>query len=444
VSGPSGATAARAAAARIVAGVVPGGVTLSAALPAGLETVAPAQRSLVQELCYGTLRWHIRLRAILRRLLQRPLKRRDADIEALLLIGLYQLLYLRVPAHAAVSETAGAARTLHKAWAVRLVNGVLRRFQREGAGLGAEVDADDATRLSCPAWLLARLREDWPDEWETIAQANNARPPMTVRVNRRRIDRDGWLRQAAGQPGGRPLECCPDAVELERPVDVQRLPGFTEGLVSVQDAAAQLACPLLDVPPNGRVLDACAAPGGKTAHLLERAPAGMRLVALDADPERLERVGETLRRLGLEAELRSGDAGEPGSWWDGEPFDRILLDAPCTATGVIRRHPDIRHLRRAADVGRLAAQQRRLLDGLWPLLRPGGRLLYVTCSVLREENSAGVTAFLAQHDDAAAVPLEGPWGRPATPGRQILPGEEGMDGFYYALIGKARVPGTPA
>jgi len=444
VSRPSGATAGRAAAARIVAAVAPGGETLSAALPAGLDGVAPAQRALVQELCYGTLRWRIRLQAILRRLLARPLKRRDADVEALLLIGLYQLLYLRVPPHAAVSETAGAARVLEKTWAVRLVNGVLRRFQREGDALCAQADADDATRLACPEWLLARLRADWPDAWQAIAQAGNARPPMTLRVNARRIDRDGWLQLAAGQLAGRPLACCPDAVALERPVDVQLLPGFAEGLVSVQDAAAQLACPLLGVPDNARVLDACAAPGGKTAHLLERAPAGMHLVAVDADPARLERVRETLQRLGLQADLCFGDAGDPGGWWGGEPFDRILLDAPCTATGVIRRHPDIRHLRRAGDVSRLAAQQRRLLDRLWPLLRPGGRLLYVTCSVLREENSDQATGFLERHDDAAAIPLDAEWGRPAGPGRQILPGEDGMDGFYYALIGKAGAAGTVA
>ncbi len=431
------ATAARAAAARIVAAVVPGGRALSSALPPGLETVAPEQRGLVQELCYGSLRWRIRLQAMLDHLLARPLRRRDADLQALLLIGLYQLQYLRVPPHAAVSETAGAARELGKPWGVRLVNAVLRRFQREADALGALVDRDEAIRLALPAWLVDRLRRDWPRDWRKIAGASNAQAPMTLRVNALRSDPTAYLERLrrAGM-AGRPLACCRDAIELAEAVDVQRLPGFADGLVSVQDGAAQLACELVRVGPGMRVLDACAAPGGKTAHLLERAPEGMRLVALDIDPVRLQRVRQGLERLGLVAQLIAGDAATPEAWWDGALFDRILLDAPCSATGVIRRHPEIRHLRRATDIDRLVIRQQHLLQALWPLLRPGGRLVYATCSVLKAENETLVRSFLARRADACEDSVAATWGRATTPGRQILPGEDGLDGFYYACLEK--------
>jgi 16S rRNA (cytosine967-C5)-methyltransferase len=413
------------------------GRSLSAVLPPALDAVAPRDRGLVQELCYGTLRWRGRLEFFLGRLVDKPLKPRDQDLQALLLIGLYQLAFLSVPPHVAVSETVGAAEQLKKGWAKGLVNGVLRRFQREAAALNTTADADEAARLAHPHWLLARLKSAWPGQWEAIAHANNARPPLTLRVNLARLSRDDYL--ARLQAAGIPARAAPHvlgAVTLETPLPVEQLPGFGEGLVSVQDAAAQLSAELLDPRPGERILDACAAPGGKTGHLLERA-APLELEALDRDGARLDRIRENLSRLGLTARVVEADAGTPASWWDGRPYDRILLDAPCSATGVIRRHPDIKSLRKEADIHELVTEQARLLRALWPLLKPGGMLLYATCSILPEENAHQIRRFLADHADAVEHPIDARWGRPVEAGRQILPGEDDMDGFFYACITKA-------
>ncbi|HKJ09530.1 MAG TPA: 16S rRNA (cytosine(967)-C(5))-methyltransferase RsmB [Gammaproteobacteria bacterium] len=429
---------ARQAAVRALLAVVADGQSLAAALPALLERVADTrERPLAQELAYGTLRWYPRLTALVGQLLQRPLKPRDQDIHALLLVGVYQLAYLAMPAHAAVHETVETARALGKPWAAKLVNGVLRNFQRRESELVTALDRDPVTRLAHPGWLLESFRHDWPADWEALAAANNARPPLCLRVNTRRLDRPAYL-AALAQAGidAVAMPHAPEGVELSEPMAVERLPGYAEGWFSVQDGAAQQAAHLLDPQAGMGVLDACAAPGGKTAHMLERQPELARLTAIDMDPARLQRVGENLQRLGLEAQLVAGDAAAPDSWWDGDSYQRILLDAPCSATGVIRRHPDIKVLRRRADIPRLVDQQRRLLEALWSLLAPGGMLLYATCSVVADENADQVERFLATHPDAREWPIDAPWGRACQCGRQILPGQDGMDGFYYARLVK--------
>lgn len=407
--------------------------SLADALPKAQERVAEADRALVQELCYGTMRWLERLESVLAQLLERTPRRRDGDVRALLLLGLYQLTHLRVPAHAAIDETVEAARALGKSWACRLVNGVLRRFQRDPEGCLAAADAEPSARLAHPQWLLDALSADWPEDWEAIADANNRRPPMSVRVNPGYSDRDSYLGQLARTGhGARPLRHAPMGLVLEAPIEAPELPGFEQGGVTVQDGAAQLAVPLLGLEPGMRVLDACAAPGGKTAQILEQTR-DLDLVAVDRDDKRLSRLRENLDRLGLDATLIAGDAADPAVWWDGRPFDRILLDAPCTATGVIRRHPDIKHLRRPDDPAGLARQQAALLDGCWRMLAPGGRVLYVTCSVLSAENSSVVESFLQRTPDAEVRAIEAGWGRARGPGRQVLPGEDDMDGFYFAV-----------
>ena len=414
------------------------GRSLSLAIPKASERVEPQQRPELWELCFGSLRWAVRLEAIVAKLMARPLKRRDLNIHALLLVGLYQLQYTRIPDHAAVAETVAAARAQGgRPWAGGLVNGVLREFLRRRDELLREIDLSPATRLSHPDWLIHRLRRDWPDDWERVATANNERPPMTLRFAADRTSRSDLI--AAFLKEGievSPVEAAPCAVALERPRDVARIPGFASGTLSVQDAGAQLAAMLLGPRPGDRVLDACAAPGGKTGHLLEIGGNAIDLVAIDNDAKRMERVRENLQRLGRAASLVVADAACPSEWWDGRPFQRILLDAPCSASGVIRRHPDIKVLRRENDVDALSKQQGKLLSQVWEMLAPGGALLYSTCSVFREENENVVQHFLDRQANAGASALNVTWGRPAGNGRQILPGENNMDGFYYCLLRK--------
>ncbi len=434
----------RAVAAQVLGQVLGEGRSLAVALPPALERAAPRDRGLLRELCYGVCRWQPELQLLLDGLLDRPLDSREPVARALLLIGLYQLRHLRIPDHAAVAETVAAARQLRKPWAASLTNAVLRSFLRRRAELLARVEADAEARTAHPRWLLEWLQRDWPDDWPAIVAANNARPPFAVRVNPQRLSRNDYCSQlAAVGKVAEPVAMVATALALAEPVEAAALPGFAEGWVSVQDAAAQLAAPLLAVEPGMRVLDACAAPGGKTAHLLECAP-DLDLTALDQAAERLERVRDNLNRLRLEARLVAGDATCPADWWDGVPYSRILVDAPCSATGVIRRHPDIKLLRRETDIAALADRQRAMLTALWPLLRPGGRLLYATCSVLRQENEQVVAAFLAARPEAREHRIAADWGRALGHGRQILPGEAGMDGFYYAVLVKPAVAGgTP-
>lgn len=429
----------RALAARAVAGVLARGQTLDAALVEVLGDGAggendPAQledrdRAQVQALAFGAVRGHHRHQALLKALLDRPLKGDDRILEALLSVGLYQLADPGQPDYAAVSATVAATRLLGQERAAGLVNASLRRYQREASRLLAGLDADAGARYSHPAWLVGQLRVDWPTDWEAILAANQRHPPFWLRVNRNRASVADYAARLATELGigSSTSPAAPDALKLETAVPVQRLPGFTEGLVSVQDAASQLAAPLLAPEPGMRVLDACAAPGGKTTHLLECAAGELEVVALDNSADRLAQVESNLRRLGQRASLIVGDATDPARWWDGRPFDRILLDAPCTATGVIRRHPDIKLLRRRSDVEGFSGRQRLMLERLWPLLRPGGTFLYSTCSLLRAENHDVVAGFLAT-GLATLLP------QTPQPGLQLLPGDGDTDGFYYALM----------
>ena len=398
-------------------------------------TLSERDAALVQELCYGTLRFQPRLEFWLQPLVTQPLKRRDLDVQALLLMGMYQLTEMRIPPHAAVRETVEACRQIHKPWAVKLVNAVLRRFQREQPGLLAELPQHKVALYAHPQWLLERIRTDWPEHWQEILAANNQRPPFSLRVNRRKLTRDALLAELAA--AGIRAQVCEFSVDgvIAEPFDVQTLPGFAAGRFSVQDEAAQFAADLLDVRPGMRVLDACAAPGGKTCHLLERCSEA-EVMALDNDAKRAGKIHENLQRLGLSAAVKVADAGLPQDWWDGRPFERILLDAPCSATGVIRRHPDIKCRRRPEDLTAAAATQARLLAALWPLLARGGKLLYVTCSVLKAENTGQIGALLAAQPDARALPIAVRWGVEAPYSRQILTGQSQMDGFYYACLEK--------
>jgi 16S rRNA (cytosine967-C5)-methyltransferase len=432
---PAGA---RDAALRIVAGVLGGRAPFDQLLddPAGMPA-DDRDRALVSELAYGVMRWHPRLEFIAARLLRHPLKRSDADVQALLLLGLHQVFNMRVAPHAAVSESVECARRLGKPWAAALVNAVLRRALRERGALLEAVQRDAAALHSHPAWLAAAIRRDWPDQWQRVLDANNTRAPMDLRVNPARVTRDDYreLLHAQGIAAG-PLAGIDTGLRLAAPIPVAALPKFDAGFCSVQDAAAQLAAPLLDALSGHRVLDACAAPGGKCCHILERSGGVLELIALDRDRERLPRIQENLQRTGLPAVVIAGDATRPGDWWDGRPFDRILLDAPCSASGVIRRHPDIKVVRRAGHVKTAVAAQRQLLACLWPLLATGGRLLYCTCSVLRAENDAQIENFAANHKDAVLLPVRAAIGAAARCGWQTLPGRDDSDGFYYALLEK--------
>ena len=423
------------AAAALVIGEVLTGSSLNQALPARQALVPERDRGLLQQLCYGTLRQEPRLSALLAQLLDKPLKDKDSDIRGLLLCGLYQLESTRIPDHAAVAATVGAAAALKKPWAKGMANAILRRFLRERDSL---VTALSEAAAAChPEWLYQALRRQWPAQFADIMAANNLQPPMTLRVNARRLSRDNYLARLASHgieaTAGR---LGPQAIYLAKPCDVLELPGFAAGDVSVQDEAAQLAAGLLQASPGLRVLDACAAPGGKACHLLELEPQLAGLVAMDADETRLQKVAENLQRLGLSATLLAGDASAPGALLEAASFDRILVDAPCSATGVIRRHPDIKQLRRYADIEKLAGVQLAILHGLWPLLKAGGQLLYATCSVLTEENDQVVQHFLDRCPGAEAVPLDDSLGQPAGSGRQLLPSPLGPDGLFYALLRK--------
>ena len=427
---------------RIVAAVLTG-TALDAAL-AQAPQVATADRAALQALAFGTIRWHFRIAHWLEALLERPGQLRRPLLRALLEVALHQLGFSAHPAHAVVNEAVEAARLIGEPRAAGLVNALLRRFLRERAALDTRVTADPQARHAHPAWLIEAFERDWPADAERVLATNNEPAPLWLRVNARRSSVAEYLATLrSGNIDARADDRIPGAIALDAPVDVAQLPGFAAGLVSVQDAAAQLAAPLLDVADGMRVLDACAAPGGKTGHLLERTPGVGELLALERSRERLQLIADNLQRLGLSARLVRGDARHPQEWWDGAAFQRILLDAPCSATGVIRRHPDIKLLRRAADIVAMSSEQATMLRALWPLLEAGGRLLYSTCSVLRAENHAVIAGFLASEPTAAEVALPRALDAIATrtagtPGLQILPGAAGMDGFYYACLERRR------
>ena len=422
----------RLVAARVLSRVLQDGQSLTAALDNAFSSMESGKdRAFIQALCFGVCRQYHRLDFILSQLLDKPLK--DADVKSLALVGLYQLNFMRVKPHAAVSETVLAARK--KPWAKSLLNAVLRTYLREQEGLEHKADKSPVAALSHPDWLLRQIEQDWPEQAPAILQQNNQQPPMALRVNLAKISRESYLQLLAEQEiTAETVSFCPSSIKLEKPVPVDLLPGFADGFVSVQDTAAQLAAGLLDLQPGQRVLDVCAAPGGKAAHILESQTQLEELVAVDIDESRMQRVSENLQRLTLQAKLVVGDAANPQSWWDGKPFDRILLDAPCSALGVIRRHPDIKLLRRAEDIGQLQALQKAILQAVWPLLAPGGIMVYATCSILKQENEDQVRAFLVEYPDAVELPIDADWGTAGTCGRQILTGESAMDGFYYACL----------
>jgi 16S rRNA (cytosine967-C5)-methyltransferase len=441
LSTPGGA-AIRAAAARAVAAVGARGRRLEDAVAEFTRDGTP--RPATQSIAFGTVRWFFELDACLAALLDRPGAKQDPELRALLLVGLYQLLHGATPEHAAVSETVEAARALGSPRSAGLVNAVLRRFQREREAILAAAHRAGPARHAHPAWMLEAFARDWPDRWESIVAAGNGEPPMWLRVNARRAPRDAY--QARLAEAGFATEAAafaPEALRLAEPAEVNALPGFADGEVSVQDAAAQLAPRFLAAAPGMRVLDACAAPGGKACHVLELEPGIAELVALDVDAGRAARIEANLARLRLPARVVVGDAAKPAGWWDGRPFERVLLDVPCSGTGVIRRHPDVKLLRRPADVPRFAAQQAALLRAAWGLLAPGGRLVYASCSVLREENALVVEAFLAGEPRAADVtesarlllPGALPW-QVAGPGCALASGAADADGFYYACLEK--------
>ena len=425
----------RLAAARALKAVLAGKASLASSLPSQLERVEPRDKGLVQELAFGAARWQPRLSALALALLSKPFRKADQDVEALLLIGLYQLLYTRIPAHAAIAETVGCATALKKPWAKGLLNAVLRRAQREAETLLPALEKDPVVLTAHPRWLQKSLKAFWPDDWLAICAANNSHPPLTLRVNQQQFSREAYLAQLS--------ECgfeaqatvfSKDGITLAAPCDVTTLPGFSAGAVSVQDEAAQLAAELLMLEPEQRVLDACCAPGGKTCHILESQAQLREVVAIDLEPARLERVKANLARLKLNATVVAGDARATDQWWDGETFQRILLDAPCSATGVIRRHPDIKLTRQADDIIALAQLQGELLDALWATLAENGILLYATCSTLPTENTEVIAAFLQRTSDAKELPFNAAFGKQQPHGQQLLAQIDGHDGFYYARL----------
>lgn len=430
----SAQTGLHARAVKVLSQVVDQGRSLNQCLPPQLADLTPAQRGRLQDWCFGTCRWWFRLNHELDSRLSRPMRRADQAIRYLMLIGLYQLRHSKTPPHAVLNECVSACRGLGHSPLTGLVNGVLRQAQREGEPASVE----PGVVHSHPQWMVDKLQGNWPDDADAILAANNQHPPFTLRVNLRQGDRDSYLARLEEQGlEAEPCQYAPMGVRLQKPVPVDVLPGFEDGAVSVQDEAAQLCVGLLELAPGQRVLDACAAPGGKTAAILEAEPGLAQLTAVDSDPDRLERVRDNLARLGLEADVACGDAAFPQDWADPAGYDRILLDAPCSATGVIRRHPDIKLLRRETDIAPLATLQLNLLKALWPLLKPGGRLVYATCSVFSQENSRIISRFLNATTDAQLVPLAVDWGQDTGYGRQLLPQSTGSDGFFYACLNKA-------
>ncbi|HEY8585184.1 MAG TPA: 16S rRNA (cytosine(967)-C(5))-methyltransferase RsmB [Rhodanobacter sp.] len=429
----------RALAARGLAEIALRGASLRDVMERDAPRLAdPRDRALLMALLSEGARWWLRFDPAIDGLLAKSLRHKDPAIHALLVLGLVQLEILELQDYAAVAATVEATRALKRPQLAGLVNAVLRRWQRERESLLGKLDGTPQTRHAHPAWLADALRRDWPAHADAVMVANNQEPPLTLRVNRQRTERGALLEQlqAAGHAAVAHAWLA-DALVLPHSGDVTRLPGFEDGLFAVQDGAAQVAADLADLHDGLRVLDACAAPGGKACHLLERAE--IDLTALEFEASRAERIRQNLMRLRLNAKVRIGDAGAPQGWWNGQPFDRILVDAPCSATGVLRRRPDVRLHRRGSDIAAMQAQQRRILAALWPLLAPGGRLVYVTCSVLRTENEAAVAELLAGQPDAQAVPFTLPVGQAATVGWQILPGDGDLDGMYYAVLQKRPV-----
>ena len=423
----------RVAAARAVLQVWQDRVSMNEALPAALQDIPARDKGLLQALVYQTIRHFQELEALANSALTKPLRKKDLDVYCLLLVGICQVRFLSIPDHAAVASTVDAAKLLKKDWARGLLNAVLRK-----ATVGhLQAQFKEPARWNHPQWMLDMLRTAWPNDWQSIVQANQEPGPLTLRLNLTKQSRIDYLAELASWDiAAQPTQVSPYGITLDKATDVTALPGFTEGRVSVQDEAAQMAAHWLDPQPGQRILDACAAPGGKTGHILELIQGNGDVIAVDQDSRRLVRIEENLTRIGLNAVLHCASAEDIDAYWNHKPFDRILLDVPCSGTGVIRRHPDIKLLRRPEDIAQLVKTQRRILDAVWPMLKPGGFLLYTTCSVLPAENEEQVSAFLARTPDAAAAALPASRGLPLKIGQQWLPLKGGSDGFYYARLQK--------
>jgi len=427
----------RAAAAHISWRIIDGGKSLDAALAKILESHSydAKDRAFIQELVYGVCRWYGALDKTASTLLRSPIRKKDRVVHFVLLTGLYQLQYLQTADHAAVAETVNACSQIKKPWAKNLINGCLRTHLRNAQN----VDKDEASQLSLPNWILLELENAWPNYIDRITSAINQRPPLCLRINRRQTTRDNYLEKLrSADLGAEPDEHSADGIILNQAVPVVALPDFFQGIVSVQDTAAQLVCDFIQAEQKMSVLDACAAPGGKTAHILERADNQLDMTALDVSETRCDQLKETLARLGLNANVFCADASQSPTWSVTKAgYDRILIDAPCSGIGVIRRHPDIKHHRTRADIKSLAELQYQILQNLWPLLRPGGLLLYVTCSILPQENEHQIGQFVDNQNDAMLKKINHPNALPLQYGVQTLPGVHDMDGFYYSLITKA-------
>lgn len=424
-------------AAKIICAVTDGR-SLSDVLDTQLKILKESRdRAFVQAVCFGVCRYYSRLDFVLSKLLKKPMKAKESLLHALLLVGIYQLMEMRVPPHAAVAETVNATAELNKPWARGFVNAILREYLRVQEEIKAKIQSDPEAEYAHPIWWIESIKSAWPNHWQQILVANNQHPPLAIRINQRRLTRDDYLKQLQTQSYlTQIISETKSGLIFDSPVTIEALPGFTEGLVTVQDGAAQLAAELLDVHSNQRVLDACAAPGGKLTHLLEIESRLAALFAIDKDQQRILSIKENLKRLKLEAHCICQDVSDVQKWWDGQLFDRILLDAPCSASGVIRRHPDIKLLRQPEDIKALAREQSYILNKLWPLLKPGGLLVYATCSIFLEENVQVLQRFFASQPDAKEEKIVATWGLTCAVGRQILPGMHQMDGFYYAIVKK--------
>ena len=422
------------------------GQSLSSVQPNTTDVLDDSRdRGLANELVNGVLRWRWQLEYFVSCLLKKPLKPKDIEVQLILLMALYELNECRTPDYAVINESVELVRKSGKKWAAGLVNAVLRSFTREKEKLVTSI-SDDTVIYSHPQWLLEKIKADWPKHWRQILEANNQRPAFWLRVNQLQYSVAQYQDLLADQgiafdeaAASTWQSLADQALKLSHGIDVRLLPGFSEGALSVQDAGAQLIAEMLDVAEANRVLDLCAAPGGKTCHILERYPTLDNLVAVEVDEQRMQRVSENLQRLKLasRAKLVVADARDSKDWWDGEKFDRILIDAPCSASGVIRRHPDIKTLRRDTDIEPLNKLQFEILMSAWQLLKPGGELLYITCSIFKDENQNQVRNFLSKNQDAREVSIDVNWGEACEHGRQLFPGEGDADGFYFCRLKKA-------
>lgn len=437
----SHATNLRAVATQIIREVIQGS-SLSDSLNNHLSLINDERdRAWLKAICYGVCRFYTHLESLLKQLLKKPIKAKDEDLQTLCLVGLYQLTEMRIPAHAVIHETVAATKAFNKSWASGLINAILRNFVRRQTHLlkDAQLEKQETFVYAHPTWWIDAIRKDWPDCWQQILLANNQLPPLSLRVNQQRNNRLAYVSLLeAKRYQSQMIPETTHGITLNHPIAHHELPNFFSGDVSYQDGAAQLAAGLLNLAPNQRVLDACAAPGGKLTHILESNTALADCVAIEKDPKRITLIHENLSRMGLKNRCQCicADVSKLDTWWDGQLFDRVLLDVPCSASGVIRRHPDIKLLRKPSDIRALAKEQQRLLQTVWQVLKSGGMLVYATCSIFHEENVQVLKRFLAEHTDAVEQPIHEDWGLGCEIGRQILPGMHNMDGFYYARLQK--------